>query len=59
VIVQSFHDLNEYAESMIVLHPSREKDDTGPLTVSLSPLTMETGLLIIITSDTGSSFFDS
>ena len=41
VIVQSFHELNKYAESMIVLHPSRKKDGTGPLTVCSSPLTME------------------
>jgi len=33
VIVQSFHELNEYAESMIILHPSRKKDGTGPLAV--------------------------
>ena len=37
VIVQSFHEINEYAESMIVLHPSRKRDGTGPLTVCLSP----------------------
>ena len=41
VIVQSFHELNKYAESMIVLYPSRKKDGTGPLTVCPSPLTME------------------
>ena len=41
VIVQSFHELDKYAESMIVLHPSRKKDGTGPLTVCPSPLTME------------------
>jgi hypothetical protein len=41
VIVQSFHEINKYAESMIVLHPSRKKDGTGPLTVCPSPLTME------------------
>jgi len=32
VIVQSFYELNRYAESMIILHPSRKKDGTGPLT---------------------------
>ena len=41
VIVQSFHELNKYAESMIILHPSREKDGTGPLAVCPSPLTVE------------------
>ena len=40
VIVQSFHELDKYAESMIVLHPSRKKDGTGPLTVCPTPLTM-------------------
>jgi hypothetical protein len=40
-IVQSFHDLNKYAESMIILYPSREKDGMGPLTVCPCPLTME------------------
>ena len=33
VMVQSFHKLNKYAESVIVLHPSRKKDGSGPLTV--------------------------
>ena len=46
VIVQSFHELNDYAESMIVLHPSRKRDGTGPLTVCISPLTCGIGLLI-------------
>jgi len=32
VIVQSFHELNEYAESMIILLPSRKQDGTGPIT---------------------------
>ena len=41
VIVQSFHELNKYAESMIILHPSRKKDGTGPLTVCPSPLDIE------------------
>lgn len=40
-IVQSFHELNEYAESMIILLPSRKQDGTGPITVCLSPLTVE------------------
>ncbi|KAF8809823.1 hypothetical protein BYT27DRAFT_7135629 [Phlegmacium glaucopus] len=31
IVVQSFHELNEYVESMIILHPSRKKDGTGPL----------------------------
>ena len=41
VIVQSFEELNKYADSMIVLQPSRKNDGTGPLTVCPSPLTME------------------
>jgi hypothetical protein len=42
VIVQSFQELNKYADSMIVLQPSQKKDGTGPLTVCPSPpLTME------------------
>lgn len=41
VIVQSFYELNKYAESMIILHPSRKKDGTGPLAVCPFPLTME------------------
>ena len=36
VIVQSFHEINEYADSMIILHPSRKRDGTGPLSVCLS-----------------------
>lgn len=40
VIVQLFRELNEYAESMIVLLPSQKNDGAGPLTVCLSPLTM-------------------
>jgi hypothetical protein len=56
VIVQSFQELNKYAESMIVLHPSRKKDGTGPLTVCISPLTME---LVYLFFDLGCSFFDS
>lgn len=35
VIVQSFHELNDYADSMIILHPSRKNDGTGPLAVCL------------------------
>lgn len=31
VIVQSFHELNEYVDAMIILYPSRKKDGTGPL----------------------------
>jgi hypothetical protein len=38
VIVQSFHELNEYVDAMIILYPSRKKDGTGPLAVCLSPV---------------------
>ena len=41
VIVQSFHELDEYAESMNFLHLSQKKDGSGPLMVCPSPLTME------------------
>ena len=41
VIVESFYELDKYAEAMIVLYPSRKKDGTGPLAVCPSPLTME------------------
>ena len=39
-IVQSFHELNRYPESMIVLHPSRKKVGTGLLMVCPFPPTM-------------------
>lgn len=56
-IVQSFHELNEYAESMIILHPtSARKNGTGPLAVCLSlAIVGGIGLLIF---DPGYSFFD-
>ena len=59
VIVQSFYEINEYADSMIILHPSRKKDGTGPLSVCLSPLTSELVYLLLLFFDTGCAFFDS
>jgi hypothetical protein len=44
-IVQLFHGLNKYAESTIVLHPSRKKDGAGSRTVCPSPLTIELELV--------------
>ena len=41
VIVRSLQELNEYAESVIALRPSRKKDGSGSLTVCPSPLTMQ------------------
>jgi hypothetical protein len=33
VLVRSFYELNEYANSMLVLQPSEKQDGTGPVTV--------------------------
>lgn len=33
VLVRSFHELDEYSNSMLVLQPSEKEDGTGPVTV--------------------------